>query len=248
MNLTLPLRIMAVKTSISSLPLPLPTHLLTRYLTPDPQIKSPADFLQVLKTKPSIQRRSRSLSPESHFSYVAPLPIHFPYRIEPPDPPPPDDQRAEFIEKWLAELEAQEEQPLPPSPIPGCLKKLTSKNRVQERVLIGLSETGLRDCLPHLDVGDSLSVIGPPSLSLLGNDEKDVHLAAEGVAARNDLIDVLSGHALLVGFDENSEANFAPWSLRYSGHQFGVWAGQLGDGRAISVCTQSSLIPCRKQR
>ncbi|EEB86647.1 hypothetical protein MPER_16324, partial [Moniliophthora perniciosa FA553] len=28
---------------------------------------------------------------------------------------------------------------------------------------------------------------------------------------------------------------FAPWSLRYSGHQFGSWAGQLGDGRAITV-------------
>lgn len=26
-----------------------------------------------------------------------------------------------------------------------------------------------------------------------------------------------------------------PWSLRYGGHQFGQWAGQLGDGRAISL-------------
>ncbi|RKP12643.1 SelO family protein, partial [Piptocephalis cylindrospora] len=26
-----------------------------------------------------------------------------------------------------------------------------------------------------------------------------------------------------------------PWSLRYGGHQFGQWAGQLGDGRAVSL-------------
>lgn len=28
---------------------------------------------------------------------------------------------------------------------------------------------------------------------------------------------------------------YAPWSLCYGGHQFGSWAGQLGDGRAISL-------------
>ena len=26
-----------------------------------------------------------------------------------------------------------------------------------------------------------------------------------------------------------------PWAWNYAGHQFGVWAGQLGDGRAISI-------------
>jgi uncharacterized protein YdiU (UPF0061 family) len=56
---------------------------------------------------------------------------------------------------------------------------------------------------------------------------------------RQELIDVLSGHAVLMSSDSadtNSlTINFAPWSSRYSGHQFGTWAGQLGDGRAISV-------------
>jgi len=28
---------------------------------------------------------------------------------------------------------------------------------------------------------------------------------------------------------------YAPWSLRYGGYQFGEWAGQLGDGRAVSL-------------
>ncbi len=30
-------------------------------------------------------------------------------------------------------------------------------------------------------------------------------------------------------------ADYAPWSLCYAGHQFGQWAGQLGDGRAVTL-------------
>ena len=40
-------------------------------------------------------------------------------------------------------------------------------------------------------------------------------------------VDVLSGHQPLTGF--------APLAMVYSGHQFGVWAGQLGDGRALLI-------------
>jgi hypothetical protein len=53
-------------------------------------------------------------------------------------------------------------------------------------------------------------------------------------STRQELIDVLGGHAMLIS-GEDADVSFAPWSLRYSGHQFGVWAGQLGDGRAISI-------------
>ncbi|MBW8708977.1 MAG: YdiU family protein, partial [Alphaproteobacteria bacterium] len=38
---------------------------------------------------------------------------------------------------------------------------------------------------------------------------------------------VFSGHAPLDGF--------TPLAMVYSGHQFGVWAGQLGDGRALLI-------------
>jgi uncharacterized protein YdiU (UPF0061 family) len=38
---------------------------------------------------------------------------------------------------------------------------------------------------------------------------------------------VFSGNARLAGME--------PWSACYGGHQFGQWAGQLGDGRAISL-------------
>ena len=40
-------------------------------------------------------------------------------------------------------------------------------------------------------------------------------------------IEVLSGHRPLEGF--------APLAMVYAGHQFGVWAGQLGDGRALLI-------------
>ncbi len=37
----------------------------------------------------------------------------------------------------------------------------------------------------------------------------------------------VSGNQLLPGME--------PYAMRYGGHQFGVWAGQLGDGRAINL-------------
>lgn len=40
-------------------------------------------------------------------------------------------------------------------------------------------------------------------------------------------LDILAGNALAPGM--------RPWSARYGGHQFGNWAGQLGDGRAITL-------------
>ncbi|MCB1025161.1 MAG: YdiU family protein, partial [Acidobacteria bacterium] len=43
----------------------------------------------------------------------------------------------------------------------------------------------------------------------------------------DDLLQLLSGNANLDGF--------VPYAMCYGGHQFGTWAGQLGDGRAINV-------------
>jgi uncharacterized protein YdiU (UPF0061 family) len=42
-----------------------------------------------------------------------------------------------------------------------------------------------------------------------------------------DFVQVFSGHAPL--------EDFSPLAMVYSGHQFGVWAGQLGDGRALLI-------------
>ncbi|MBP9035202.1 MAG: YdiU family protein, partial [Pseudomonadales bacterium] len=55
--------------------------------------------------------------------------------------------------------------------------------------------------------------------ALLGLDEEDI---ASELFAR-----VFGGNALLEGM--------VPYAVNYGGHQFGNWAGQLGDGRAISL-------------
>ena len=42
-----------------------------------------------------------------------------------------------------------------------------------------------------------------------------------------ELVDVLAGNRVVPGM--------APYAACYGGHQFGSWAGQLGDGRAITL-------------
>src|SRR6478609_7843084 len=54
---------------------------------------------------------------------------------------------------------------------------------------------------------------------LLGFDESFVHSAR--------FAQVFAGNALLEGMQ--------PIAANYGGHQFGHWAGQLGDGRAITL-------------
>ena len=223
---------MSSKYSIASLPLPSSSHILTHNLTPDPVQPSVYAFYQNLTTKPSAQRRSRMLHPSSHFSYVAPLPLPFPYRIVAPDGEEEVDQ-TEVVENWLSKREPLEEIPLA-SPSESKLRKYTAPDgaRDQKRILLAVSSTGLKDCLPHLDVGDAFEHVGQGSLS--GSSKTD----DKPNEARQELIDVLSGHSVLMHIPpsaESEEKGYAPWSLRYSGHQFGTWAGQLGDGRAISL-------------
>ena len=224
------------KRPISALPLP-PTHLfLTKNLTPDAEIPDPSRFLEILKEKPSIQRRSRAVSAQSHFSFTSPLPVQFPYRLQPPDSLATDEERLNYIERKLAELESLEEQPLPATSHGPRYKMFASSNRDPERALIGLSEAGLRDCVPWLDAGDAFSVIGKPSLLPSEEGDECMEATEAEIATRQELVDVLSGRSMIVPFDESGNPISGPWSLRYSGHQFGSWAGQLGDGRAISVC------------
>jgi uncharacterized protein YdiU (UPF0061 family) len=50
---------------------------------------------------------------------------------------------------------------------------------------------------------------------------------SEVAGASDAFLQVFSGNALLPGME--------PYAACYGGHQFGSWAGQLGDGRAISL-------------
>ncbi|KAJ7034965.1 hypothetical protein C8F04DRAFT_1259328 [Mycena alexandri] len=219
----------ASKYSISALPLVPPAQLLIHNLTPDPRTPSVHAFRsEVLATSPSLQRRARLLAADAHYSFVTPFPVPFPYDIEPPSPSDNQPESPSYIEKWLAAREPRIGQP---SVVPNAsLCKYTPEVRddVGEAELIGIAETALRDCVPHLDVGDAFTILGAPALAV--DDSEQISDGSESaVAARSDLIDVLSGRAVLM-----SDV-FAPWAVRYSGHQFGNWAGQLGDGRATSI-------------
>ncbi|KIK24019.1 hypothetical protein PISMIDRAFT_99248 [Pisolithus microcarpus 441] len=228
-----------VKVPLSKLPLPPSSHLLTHNLTPDPRTTDPASFFSdVLSRTPSIQRRARLLSPEAHFSYVNPMPLEFPYEIAPPDPPEVVTDKAEYIEQWLSDREAKI--PTDASSAPSgdiLLHKYTPKSRNHRRELIALSETCVNDCLPLLDCGDAFDTLRPALVPSKSNKEETTS-SSEAQHVRQELVDILGGHTSLMipeGSDRLGGKGFAPWSLRYSGHQFGVWAGQLGDGRAISI-------------
>ncbi|MES1924272.1 protein adenylyltransferase SelO [Salinisphaera sp. T31B1] len=71
------------------------------------------------------------------------------------------------------------------------------------------------------------SPLGSP-YPIVFNDDVAALLDIDGDAARaSGYAQVLSGNQVPPGA--------APVSHRYGGHQFGVWAGQLGDGRAITL-------------
>ncbi|KAF8071998.1 hypothetical protein FPV67DRAFT_1412381 [Lyophyllum atratum] len=227
------------KHPISALPLASPQQLLIRKLTPDTYTPSVSTFrTKVLPKTPSLQRRARLLAAPCHYSHVTPMPMPFPYDIESPINNEPVKDKTAYIEQWLSAREAIHERPLPTGAPPRALRIYDPKNRDQPRILLGISETGLRDCVPHLDVGDAFAILGAPSLAAPFDDEGDPSPSdsEEVVKTRQELIDILSGHStLMTPLSANEKNSFAPWSLRYSGHQFGSWAGQLGDGRAISI-------------
>jgi len=62
-----------------------------------------------------------------------------------------------------------------------------------------------------------LVVLVPEVAALIGLDP----------GATPELVDVLAGNRVVPGM--------APYAACYGGHQFGTWAGQLGDGRAITL-------------
>lgn len=242
------LKMQSKKVPFASLPVVEASRRLTRCLTPDPVAKNPASFLKLLQESPSLQRRARLMDPAAHFSYVTPQPLPFPFRIEFPEEV---EDKKEFIEAWLSHREATEPttraMPLDSESEELILTKFTAEERIQERELLGVASQCVKDCLPQLDIGDTLEYIGRPSLTAGTNGS--VQSTTNGskddsqVKARQELLDILSAHTVLASFPtKSSDEGYAPWSLRYSGHQFGQWAGQLGDGRAISICTHSICV------
>jgi len=240
------------KKPIQYLLLPPTYQLLTHNLTADPFTPDANAFHEdVQKTKPSLQRRARLLDEKAHFSFVAPLPYPFPYRIEVEE----QEDRTKAVEGWLSAKEALKEVDLGEGT---TLKAYSSDERIQDYHLLGIARRGVEECLPSLDVGDALEYIGEGKLTARNAVKKTDKEVIEETNAEVDIImekpsqhtngnaptpgpaktrqiltDILSGNTVLM--DPSKEHGYAPWSLRYSGHQFGNWAGQLGDGRAISI-------------
>ncbi|KNC97810.1 uncharacterized protein SPPG_06805 [Spizellomyces punctatus DAOM BR117] len=69
----------------------------------------------------------------------------------------------------------------------------------------------------------------PPACQILDLDSEEVH--------RPQFTSYLTGTTLL--------PRAKPWAKNYGGHQFGIYAGQLGDGRCISLC---EVVNAKKER
>lgn len=69
-------------------------------------------------------------------------------------------------------------------------------------------------------------VAAPTLLAYSADVAQRLGLRAEDLASPR-FAEVFGGNALYPGMQ--------PWAVNYGGHQFGHWAGQLGDGRAISL-------------
>jgi protein adenylyltransferase len=89
------------------------------------------------------------------------------------------------------------------------------------------------ECTPL--ASPKLRSFSPSALSLISTQLADVIAEEHRHETSGELIEKITligaGNELLPG------APVPPWCHCYCGHQFGVWAGQLGDGRAISLGT-----------
>lgn len=218
--------------------------------------------------KPSNLRRSRQVA-HAHFSYVTPLPISFPYAVKPGQVKPRkvsgeavgDGSRVKegaaqeaakkaqasnpppsmSVEDFLASLEPDPNDGVPAVDGSDKLVAFSSENRRESLgtpMLAGLSRTCIEDILPGLDVGDAWDYLKA------GKDAPgDASSTSVEARKRAELTQFLAGHIVRMEPPKDDSKGFAPWSLCYGGHQFGSWAGQLGDGRAISIMTTPAQFP-----
>ncbi|SCZ87771.1 BZ3500_MvSof-1268-A1-R1_Chr2-3g05239 [Microbotryum saponariae] len=227
-------------TSISRLPIspraPI-YHLPADPLVPTPQAlldfslyEHPQDFaaggqialkVGVDKIPPSMLRRSRMISEGGAFTFVSPLPLEFPYDIQELSEPQQEKQvgkettaRAGTIETALAQFEVSPDYVEDPETRSAFSSKVRQSAKFPTPQFLSISQKCRDEWLPQLDIGEP------------------------GSETRKLLVDVLGGKTVLA---REGEPGFAPWSLCYGGHQFGSWAGQLGDGRAISILSTPAV-------
>lgn len=86
------------------------------------------------------------------------------------------------------------------------MEVIPTDERVKDYHLLGISRRGVDDCLPTLDVGDAFEHIATPALvPSQTNGEAQEH-PPEDQDARQNLVDILSGHTVLLKLSENGYA------------------------------------------
>ena len=102
--------------------------------------------------------------------------------------------------------------------------------RYDDRFVRDLPGDPSRDNRPRQVMRAAYTPVAPtpvPAPKLLALVPEVAALLDLDLAATPALVDVLAGNRVLPGM--------APYAACYGGHQFGTWAGQLGDGRAITL-------------
>jgi uncharacterized protein YdiU (UPF0061 family) len=79
---------------------------------------------------------------------------------------------------------------------------------------------------PEITHSPELLAVSSRALQDLGLDPEE--------AKTEEFRQVVAGNKILT-WDEDKKEGIYPWAQCYGGYQFGQWAGQLGDGRAISL-------------
>ncbi|PQE24845.1 putative FMP40 Found in Mitochondrial Proteome protein [Rutstroemia sp. NJR-2017a BVV2] len=99
----------------------------------------------------------------------------------------------------------------------------TPRDDITPRQVKGALFTWVR---PEKAKNPELLAVSPAAMRDLG--------IKEGDEKTDDFKQVVAGNKIL-GWDEEKQEGGYPWAQCYGGWQFGSWAGQLGDGRAISL-------------
>ncbi|PKS09715.1 hypothetical protein jhhlp_004336 [Lomentospora prolificans] len=99
----------------------------------------------------------------------------------------------------------------------------TPRDQILPRQVTGALYTWVR---PETNPDPELLAVSPAAMS-------DIGIRA-GEEQRDEFLQVVCGNKIL-GWDEEKKEGGYPWAQCYGGFQFGAWAGQLGDGRAISL-------------
>ncbi|KAI9647222.1 hypothetical protein NHQ30_003605 [Ciborinia camelliae] len=114
---------------------------------------------------------------------------------------------------------------LPPDPLfptPAASHK-TARDDIGPRQVKGALFTWVR---PEESEEPELLAVSPTAMKDLG--------IREGEESTEEFKQTVAGNRIL-GWDEEKQEGGYPWAQCYGGWQFGSWAGQLGDGRAISL-------------